>query len=210
MINPMPMPLRKKAIKFIDQTQKEVADMNERNAGSLTQYDRKGRVDADKTLANITRKDFADYERDIKPIEMELLEKAKTDTSLIDRAKEDAARAPEMMRGIAQRNAERYGAYLTPAQRAEQERALERGTTLGGIQAVNDARIEQKDANRSLMADLINIGQGVNRSSLGQLGSAAANAAQRENAYSAAKAQHKANTYSMLGSLGAAAIFAFF
>ena len=68
-----------------------------------------------------------------------------------------------------------------------------------------DARVAQKDANRALMADLINIGQGVNRSSMGALSNAAGAASQRENAYRSAKAQSKAQTYGMLGSLGAAA-----
>ena len=57
------------------------------------------------------------------------------------------------------------------------------------------------------MADLIDIGQGVNRSSLSSLGNAAAAAAQRESAFKSAKAQHKAQTYSMLGGLAAAAFF---
>ena len=90
----------------------------------------------------------------------------------------------------------------------QQQRAqLQRGTTLGGIQGVNDARVAQKDANRALMADLIDIGQGVNRSSLSSLGNAAQAAAQRESAYKNARAQHKAQTYSMLGTAAAAILF---
>jgi hypothetical protein len=110
------------------------------------------------------------------------------------------------MQGIVDRNADRYGAALTPAQMEQQQRSLQMGTTLGGIQGVNDARVAQKDANRALMADLIDIGQGVNRSSLASLGNAAGAAAQRESAYKNARAQNKAQTYGMLGTLGAAAI----
>ena len=69
-----------------------------------------------------------------------------------------------------------------------------------------DARVAQKDANRALMADLINIGQGVNRASLGSLQNAAGAATRRENSYKSAKASSKAQTYGMLGSLGAAAM----
>ena len=110
------------------------------------------------------------------------------------------------MQGVVDRNASRYGAALTPAQMEQQERSLARGTTLGGIQGVNDARVAQKDTNRALMADLIDIGQGVNRSSLASLGNAAGAASQRESAYKTAKAQNKAQTYSMLGTAAAAAI----
>jgi hypothetical protein len=63
--------------------------------------------------------------------------------------------------------------------------------------------------NTQKMADLINIGQGVNRTSLSQLGSAAADATNRKNAYANARAQSKANTYGAIGSLGSAAIMAF-
>lgn len=171
---------------------------------SLTAYGKDG-VDPEKTLANITQADYDNYLRDIQPIELELVNKAQTDTSLIDQAKEDRDVSNQLMQGVIDRNASRYGAALTPAQMEEQKRSLARGTTLGGIQGVADARVAQKDANRALMADLINIGQGVNRASLGSLQNAAGAASQRENAYRSAKAQNKAQTYGMLGSLGAAA-----
>ena len=175
---------------------------------SLTAYGKDG-VDPEKTLSNITQADYDNYLRDIQPVELELINKAKTDTSLIDQAKDDRDNSNQLMQGVVDRNASRYGAALTPAQIEEQKRSLQMGTTLGGIQGVNDARVAQKDANRALMADLIDIGQGVNRSSLSSLGNAAGNAAQRESAYKNAKAQNKAQTYGMLGTLGAAAAFVF-
>jgi hypothetical protein len=49
----------------------------------------------------------------------------------------------------------------------------------------------------------------VNRASQNQLGSAAADANQRENAYTQARAASRAQTYSTIGSLGAMAIMAF-
>ena len=176
------------------------------NSGGLTAYGKDG-VDPERTLANISQADYDHYLKNIQPLELQLLDKAKNDTSLIDQAVEDRDRSNALMTGIANRNADRYGAALTPAQLQQQARQLQMGTTLAGVQGVNDARVAQKDANRALMADLIDIGQGVNRSSLASLGNAAQAAAQRESAYKAAKAQHKAQTYSMLGALTAAAIF---
>ena len=164
--------------------------------------------DPDKVFADMTRQDYLDYIRDYRDFEKELLEKASTDTSLIDSAREDADMARERTAGIAQRNVSRYGAALTPAQQREMQRNINRGTTLGGIQSVADARIAQRDANQKLLADLINIGQGVNRTSLQQLGSAAADATQRKNAYTQARASYKANKYSTIGGLGAMAIMA--
>jgi hypothetical protein len=58
------------------------------------------------------------------------------------------------------------------------------------------------------MADLINIGQGVNRTSQNQLGSSAANYRNLQNSYMQAKASSKAQTYQTIGSLGAMAILA--
>jgi hypothetical protein len=164
--------------------------------------------DPDQVYADITRDDYLDYVKNYRQFEEELLERAQNDTSLIDQARTNATEAQGLMSGIANRNANRYGVALTPAQRIEQSRGLERANNLGYSQSVNDARIAQKEANQAVIGDLINIGQGVNRSSLNQLGSAANNATQRKNAYDQAKAASKAQTYSTIGSLGAAAIFA--
>jgi hypothetical protein len=165
-------------------------------------------TDPDKAYADMTRKDYFDYINKYGAFEKGLIEKAQTDTSLIDQAREDVAMASPLAAGIAQRNASRYGVNLTPAQMQQQQRQLQLSNTLGGVQAVNDARVAQKEANTAMLSDLINIGQGVNRASISQLGSAAADATARQNAYTQAKAASKAQTYSTIGGLGAAAIIA--
>jgi hypothetical protein len=165
--------------------------------------------DPDKTYAQITRNEYLDYVENYRDFEEQLIEQAQNDTSLIDQAREDITVAQGIAKGVSDRNRQRYGASLTPAQLQQRDARLQRANTLGGIQAVNDARIAQREANTRLLGDLINIGQGVNRSSLDQMGSAAADATQRKNAYQAAKAQSKAQTYSTIGSLGAMAIMAF-
>ena len=165
--------------------------------------------DPDKAYANLTRKEYLDFKDGYGNFEMDMIDKAKNDTSLIDDAREDSALASSMAQGVVDRQASRYGASLTPAQVQQQQRALQRGTQLGSAQAINDARIAQKEANTLLMSDLINIGQGVNRSSQNQLGSAAADATQRKNAYTQAKAAAKAQTYSTVATLGGAALLAF-
>lgn len=166
--------------------------------------------DPDQTFADMTRQQYLDFVNNYGQFEEGLINQAQNDTSLIDQAREDVAGAQERARGIAQRNISRYGTSLTPAQRQEMERSLGRSNVLGGIQAIQDARLAQRDANQTLLADLINIGQGVNRTSLQQMGSAAADATARKNAYEQAKAQSRANTYGLIGSLGSAAILAAF
>lgn len=166
--------------------------------------------DPDKTYADMTRQQYLDFVNNYGQFEEDLISQAQNDTSLIDQAREDVAGAQTMATGIANRNISRYGAALTPAQQQEMQRSLGRSNTLGGIQAVSDARLAQRDANQMMLSDLINIGQGVNRSSLQQMGSAAADATNRQNAYTQAKAASKAQTYGLIGSLGSAAIMAAF
>jgi hypothetical protein len=166
--------------------------------------------DPDQEFADMTRQQYLDYVGNYGQFEEDLIGQAQNDTSIIDQAREDVAGAQQMASDIAQRNISRYGTALTPAQQQEMQRSLGRSNTLGGIQSISDARLAQRDANQTLLADLINIGQGVNRSSLQQMGSAAADATARKNAYTQAKAAQKAQTYGMIGMLGSAAILAAF
>ena len=149
------------------------------------------------------------YIRDFRDFEEQQIQDSTTDTSLIEGAREDAAIQSRVAQGIQQRNLERYGSELTPAERAEMARANQRGGALNLSNAVNNAQIQQEEANTRKLADLINVGQGVNRSSLGQLQSAAQDANSRKHAYKSAKAQTKAQNAGMVGSLASAAILAF-
>lgn len=158
--------------------------------------------------AKITRGEYNDFMTNYSQFEEDLLNRALTDTSLIDQARDDAAMSGDQAKAIASRNASRYGNSLTPAQQRALTRSIDRGTALGGVQSLSNARIAQNEANTALMSDLINIGQGLNRSSQTQLGNAAQDQKSREMAYDSAKAAHKAQTYSTLGTMGAMAIFA--
>ena len=162
--------------------------------------------DPEKAYAGLTRQEYLDYVNNYRSFEEKLINKAQTDTSLIDQARQDVGVAQGLTAGVANRNAQRYGVALTPAQVQQQQLRLQRANTLGGVQAINDARLAQRESNMALLSDLINIGQGVNRASQSQLGSAAADATARNNAYTQAKAASKANTYSTIGSLAQAAI----
>lgn len=181
----------------------QYSQYSQNNPGSLPYVS-----DPDTAFAAVTRGEYLDYVKNYSGFENDLIDKAQTDTSLIDAARTDSQTASGLMSGVASRNRSRYGASLTPAQMQQQQRALQRGTTLGSIQAVGSARIDQREANTALMSDLINIGQGVNRASQSQLGSAAADATQRKNAFTQAKAASKAQTYQMVGTLTSAAIIA--
>ena len=165
--------------------------------------------DPEKAFADITRQDYENYVQDYRQFENELIE-ARNDTSLIDRAPEDAAKQAEIAKGIQERNISRYGgAGLSIAQRQEQQRALQRQGQLGLAGGLNTARVAQRDINQTTLADLINIGQGVNRSSLSSMGTASQNAAAKASAYKNAKAAHTSQMVGLGSSLAATASMPF-
>jgi hypothetical protein len=166
-------------------------------------------TDPEETFAQITRSEYQDFVRDYGGFEDELIHRAQTDTSLVDQAKEDRGIAAGVAEGVARRNAERYGGgSMTQAQINEQKRALGRSSTLGGVQSVNDSRLAQRDLNQSLLAGLIDIGQGVNQTSQAGLADAAANASALDQQYQNARTQSRNNTIGTIASLGSAALIA--
>ena len=136
----------------------------------------------------------------------EALIQSRQDTSLIDAVPGDVEQQTEIAKGIAERNKRRYGYNQTTVEARESQRESERGASLGLAGGLTNARLSQRESNMRVLGDLINIGQGVNRSALQQLGVAGENTAARNNAYTQAKAAHKSQTMGMLGSLGAMAI----
>jgi len=164
--------------------------------------------DPESVYANMTRSDYDNYMRDYRGFE-EMLLKARDDTSLIDKARRNAPKEAEKAKGIQARNLARYGGGgLSVAQQQEQGRAMQRGGMLSMAGNVNNARINQREVNQATMADLINIGQGINRNALGQMGDAASMAANRHMQYKSAKAQHSAQMTGMAGQLGSALLAA--
>jgi len=155
----------------------------------------------DATMANVARGQHERYMRNYRDYENALIG-ATDDTSLIDAARADAPEQDKLTRGMAERNRQRYGLEQTAVEASESERASQRGAAINLAGGVNNARLAQRDVNQRLLGDLINIGQGVNRSSLSQLGAAAGNAVARKNAHTSAKAQSKSQTMGMLGAAG--------
>jgi len=157
--------------------------------------------DPEKALSDISLAQYQEYIQNFQQFELDMLDRAQNDTSLIDQAYEDAPKTAEISQGIQQRNLSRYGQQLTPVQQQEMQRANQRGSALGLINSVANARIAQRESNQALMSDLINIGQGLNRSSLSGLGTSAQNQNQREQAYRNAQAQERTQNIGALGGL---------
>ena len=166
--------------------------------------------DPEKAFADITRQDYEDYIQDYRGFEESLIDKAQNDTSLIDRAPEDAAKQSEIAQGVQDRNISRYGgAGLSVAQRQQQQAGLQRQGQLGLAGGLNTARIAQRDLNKRTLTDLINIGQGVNRTANQGLATASQNSAQKAAAYKNAKAAHSSQMMGMGAQIGSLALMAF-
>ena len=162
-------------------------------------------VDPDKTYSDVSIRQYGRYINDFRPFEEETLA-MRDDTSLIDAVPEDVAQQTEIAKGIAERNRQRFGLEETAAVRQQRQAATQRGEQLSLAGGLNNARLAQMDANNRTLADLINIGQGVNRNSLAGLGTAAQNETNRKNAFTQAKASHRAQTRQIAGqALGTAA-----
>ena len=157
--------------------------------------------DPEGTLAAITRDEYLKRLNTSDKFERDAVNKALTDTSLIDEAKESAARTPQLTRDIVRRNQERFGVSLTPAQQLAQQNRITQSTTLGGIGAVNQARLDQQEQNTTSLGRLLAAANNSYSQSMGLLGNASASAAQRKAAYEAAKAQSKANLITGIGGL---------
>ena len=82
--------------------------------------------DPDDVYARMTRMEFNDYVKNYRDFEEDLLEKSQTDTTLIDQAREDLSASPALMEGVQQRQMDRYGTALTPAQQKAQRDAMTR------------------------------------------------------------------------------------
>ena len=169
------------------------------SSGSL-----RGVSDPSRTYSNILRDRYRSFKKDYAPFEQRILDRAQTDTSLIDQAREQGSALKALSAGVTKRGLERYGA--NPATGGLRAQQLDRSSALGGaragVQALSDARINQYESNQSTIGRLVNIGQGISQSSLKGLGAASGLQGQRQNAYSSARAGHYANQSNILGGLG--------
>ena len=170
----------------------------------MTGYDAQGLPmvnDPEKTYAGITRDEYQSFVKDFGQFEEQLIGSL-DDTSIIDEAPADARQQSAISRGIQQRNLERYGTSLTPAQRAEMQRANQRQEQLNVAGGTNEARIAQFEHNQKMRSNLMNIASGVYGGALQGMGNAASNAASRRQAYNQAKAQSRAANIGAAGQIG--------
>ena len=170
-------------------------------------YNHLGSLSGGSSLGNVASSQYQRYMTNYRDYEDSLVGDV-DDTSLVDAAREEAPKQAELAAGIAERNRQRYGYSQTAVERQEADRASQRGQALSLAGGLSNARLAQRDANRGLLGELINIGQGVNRSALSGLATSEQNAVNRRNAFERAKGARKQQNTQMMMQLGTMAMMA--
>lgn len=165
--------------------------------------------DPEAYYANVTRDEFLRQKNQYGQFTRDAVSTALTDTSLIDQAREDAPKLAALSKGIVDRNRERYGVDVNPAQAQARVNETNRASVLAETGGVNNARINQLDQNRTSIARLMAVSSNSYQDALGGLGTAAANAASRTQAYKSAKADAKSQRINGVGTAVAAGIIFF-
>jgi len=155
---------------------------------------------ASDTLASISRDELKNYLDTYGKTEEELLADTNS-TALIDGAKESQALGQQVSAGMQQRTLGRYGASMTPAQQAAQQRMGSLGNAASYTGAVNNAAVDQRDRNFGLKSALMGMGKEQLSVAMGGLGSAAGMEASREAEYQRAKASAHTSNMNMLGTI---------
>jgi len=155
---------------------------------------------ASDTLASISRDELKNYLEKYGKTEEELLADTNS-TALIDGARESQVLGQQVSKDMQQRTMSRYGANMTPAQQAAQQRMSSLGNASSYAGAVNNATIDQRDRNFGLKASLMGMGKEQLSVAMGGLGNAAGMEASREAEYQRAKASAHASNMSMLGTI---------
>ena len=165
-------------------------------------------TDPDKVLADVSTSDYDRFQMDFRPFEQELVNQLNSGRQdLVEAVPDDVAQQQRIAEGISERNRQRFGVEETQAQQRGRIGATQRGAALNLAGGLNNARLAQLDQYRVLLADLINIGQGLNRSSIQNLGTAAENMTARKNQFTQDKAAARNQRISLIGSLAGLAIF---
>lgn len=157
------------------------------------------------TQSQVTRQQFEDYKRIVQPEEDKLLQLT-TDTSIIDSASDRAATAANVQEGITQRNIERYGSELTPAQRLELSKQQNRNRTLTDISAQNFAQRDQMQQNLNRLLTIGNTGVIQQQRGNQMLGIASGNEAARESGYKQDQANSRAQRANTIGTVAMLAL----
>ena len=156
-----------------------------------------GSVAGDK-LAQISRDELKNYLEKFGETE-EFLAGDTNSRAMIDDAKSSQMLGQQVSEGMQQRTLGRYGASMTPAQMAAQQRIGSLGNASSYSGAVNNSVLDQRDRNQNLKMNLLGIGNQQMGVAMNGLGSAAGMESNREAQYQRARAAAHAANMQMVG-----------
>lgn len=160
-------------------------------------------MSSDSTLANITREQWQHYVDTYGGVEERMANDVNS-TEMIRDARSISATQNRLGQALQARSISRRGLNMTPAQRQAMEKNQSYAAALSSADAVNNARVNQRERNISLGNEMAMIGRKVNSDSYNGLGTAASLEASRNSANAQAKASSKASTLGAITSIGSA------
>ena len=157
---------------------------------------------ADAVLQRIYQRDWSNYMTNYQPM---LFEAANTvgDNSIVDAAKGQTRKMGLRDVNAATRMATRSGEALTPLQAKMVSADGLRTSDLAKTGIVNQARLDQKDYDRAMSSQMINLSRSGSRTAQESLGAIAGNEAGRKSAHDAAKTATQNQNLGMAASLAA-------
>jgi len=170
-------------------------DYDTRVVGALPEEE-----DPDKAFAEVAEDRNQFVRSTVRPFEEAMIGQLESD-ELIQQAPVDAYNQSVLSEDIARRNLSRFGVSETRAARMQRATGNQLVRTIGVTDAVNNARLQQDTSNQELLNTLVNAAQGINKTALESLGTAAGLQIGRENAYSSARAASRSQRYGFFGSV---------
>lgn len=154
----------------------------------------------DKVMANLTRKDFAEYLEKYQPMLMGLTDRTLNSNELIDAANQRISTRQQQNEGRQSRILSRQTGALTPAQKMliRQRNSLDLAKT--NTSDINNARVEQSEQRLNNLSNIMGIARNTNQSAMSALGDVASNSNARDQAYKDARTQTSNMNKQMLGS----------
>jgi len=176
-------------------TETGTVDYDTRVVGALPEE-----KDPDKAFAEVAKARNQFVRSTVRPFEEAMIGQLDSD-ELIQQAPVDAYNQSVLSEDIARRNLSRFGVAETRAARMQRATGNQLVRTIGVTDAVNNARLQQDTSNQELLNTLVNAAQGINKTALESLGTAAGLQIGRENAYSSARAASRSQRYGFFGSV---------
>jgi len=155
----------------------------------------------DKQLAQLSEDYWNDYQRDVLPLQQQLIQEYQS-YSTVDQSVKDALKARAILGQAADRNTQRVGAHQTLQARDNTIRSRALGDVLSQVNANNSAQVADLDTKNQMLTGIIEQGNALRNNAISGLGSASQMEASRIQAYNQMKSQSRGIGMGLAGAAG--------